>query len=101
MKTATHSRLLPVAILAGGMATRMRPYTERIPKALLDINGEPFISHQLRLLADQGVTEVVVCTAYLGHMIEEFVGNGRNFGLSVKYSDDAVLSPTIACSSFR
>ncbi len=66
----------------------MRPHTERIPKALLDINGEPFIAHQLRLLADHGVSEVVICTAYLGEMIEEFVGKGRRFDLSVRYSQD-------------
>jgi NDP-sugar pyrophosphorylase family protein len=88
MTTAPDSRLLPVAILAGGLATRLRPHTEHIPKALLDINGEPFIAHQLRLLADKGVTEVVMCTAYLGQMIEEFVGNGRGYGLSVRYSQD-------------
>jgi MurNAc alpha-1-phosphate uridylyltransferase len=42
--------LLPVAILAGGLATRLRPLTEQIPKALIDVNGEPFVAHQLRLL---------------------------------------------------
>jgi len=42
--------MLPVAILAGGLATRLRPITERIPKALVEINGEPFIAHQLHLL---------------------------------------------------
>jgi NDP-sugar pyrophosphorylase family protein len=82
------SRLLPVAILAGGLATRMRPHTECIPKALLDVNGEPFIAHQLRLLAQQSVSEVVICTAYLGQMIEDFVGSGRRFGLAVRYSQD-------------
>lgn len=82
------SEAFPVAILAGGLATRLRPLTERIPKALIDINGEPFIAHQLRLLASRGIRQVVLCTGYLGEMIEEFVGDGSRFGLSVRYSPD-------------
>lgn len=82
------SQLYPVVILAGGLATRLRPVTEKIPKALLDINGEPFISHQLRLLKKQGVQEVVLCIGYLGEMIQDFVGDGSRFGLSVKYRFD-------------
>jgi NDP-sugar pyrophosphorylase family protein len=80
--------LSPLAILAGGLATRLRPLTEKIPKALIDINGEPFIAHQLRLLAAGGIREVVLCTGYLGHMIEECVGDGAAFGLHVRYSPD-------------
>jgi NDP-sugar pyrophosphorylase family protein len=82
------SEAFPVAILAGGLATRLRPLTERIPKALIDINGEPFIAHQLRLLVERGIHQVVLCTGYLGEMIEEFVGDGSRFGLSVRYSPD-------------
>ncbi len=50
-----HDGLLPVAILAGGLATRLRPVTEKIPKALIDINGQPFIARQLEGLRTQGV----------------------------------------------
>jgi NDP-sugar pyrophosphorylase family protein len=83
------SRLsLPIAILAGGLATRMRPLTETIPKSLLDVAGEPFVAHQLRLLARQGAREVVICAGYLGEQIEAFVGTGDRFGLSVRYSFD-------------
>jgi NDP-sugar pyrophosphorylase family protein len=82
------SALWPVAILAGGLAARMHPHTERIPKALLDLNGEPFIAHQLRLLASQGVADVVLCVAHHGRMIEEFVGDGHRFRLNVRYSQD-------------
>src|SRR5579872_952453 len=85
---SSESALLPVAILAGGLAGRMHPHTERIPKALLDLNGEPFIAHQLRLLERQGVAQVVLCIAHLGRMIEEFVGDGHRFGLNVRYSQD-------------
>jgi NDP-sugar pyrophosphorylase family protein len=80
--------MLPVAILAGGLATRLRPITERIPKALVEINGEPFISHQLRLLHSRGIRRVVLCLGYLGEMVRQFVGDGRAFGLEVEYSFD-------------
>jgi len=80
--------LLPVAILAGGLATRLRPLTEKIPKALIDIEGEPFIAHQLRLLRSKGVHRVVVCAGYLGDRIKDYLGNGKQFGLQVDYSFD-------------
>jgi N-acetyl-alpha-D-muramate 1-phosphate uridylyltransferase len=80
--------MLPIAILAGGLATRLRPATEKIPKALIDINGEPFISHQLRLLKDAGAERVVLCIGHLGESIREFVGDGRRFGLQAEYSPD-------------
>jgi MurNAc alpha-1-phosphate uridylyltransferase len=83
--------MLPVAILAGGLATRLRPATETIPKALIDINGEPFIAHQLRLLSSAGVQRVVMCVGYLGEMIQKFAGDGRRFGIDVAYSPDGPI----------
>jgi NDP-sugar pyrophosphorylase family protein len=80
--------MLPVAILAGGLATRLRPVTETIPKALIDINGEPFLAHQLRLLAASGVTRVAMCVGYLGERVRDFAGSGEAFGLEVVYSFD-------------
>ena len=80
--------MLPVAILAGGLATRLRPITETIPKALIQIAGEPFIFHQLRYLHQQGVASVVLCIGYLGEMIQDIVGNGSQFGVQVSYSFD-------------
>lgn len=79
---------LSVVILAGGLATRLRPVTEKIPKSLIDINGEPFIAHQLRLLQKNGIKKVVLCVGFLGEQIESFVGDGRAFGLKVSYSYD-------------
>ncbi len=78
----------PVAILAGGLATRLRPITERIPKALLEIAGRPFVHHQLELLARQGISSVVLCVGYLGEMVRDSVGDGTVFGLHVDYSFD-------------
>jgi NDP-sugar pyrophosphorylase family protein len=80
--------MLPVAILAGGLATRLRPITDKIPKALVEINGEPFISHQLRLLESRGLRRVVLCLGYRGEMVRDFVGDGKAFGLAVEYSFD-------------
>jgi MurNAc alpha-1-phosphate uridylyltransferase len=80
--------MFPVAILAGGLATRMRPITETIPKALIGVAGKPFIVRQLNYLRDQGITHVVLCIGYLGDMIREVVGSGESFGLEVSYSED-------------
>jgi N-acetyl-alpha-D-muramate 1-phosphate uridylyltransferase len=83
--------MLPVAILSGGLATRLRPATESMPKALIQINGEPFIAHQLRLLSSAGVDRVVMCVGYLGEMIQEFAGDGSRFGLHISYSPDGPI----------
>jgi NDP-sugar pyrophosphorylase family protein len=80
--------MLPVAILAGGLAMRLRPVTEKIPKALIEINGEPFLAHQLRLLAASGIRRVTLLVGYLGEMLEAFAGDGSRFGLEVTYSPD-------------
>lgn len=85
------TELFPVAILAGGTAARLQPLTERLPKALVDVNGEPFIAHQLRLLRANGMKRVVVCAGYLGEMIQECVGDGARFGLQVVMSFDGPL----------
>jgi len=87
--------MLPVAILAGGLATRLRPLTETIPKSLVEINGEPFLWHQLRLLRDNGVSRVVLCLSYLGEQVRDSVGDGRDFGLHIDYAfDGSVLLGT-------
>ena len=80
--------MLPAAILCGGLATRLRPLTELIPKALIELNGEPFLAHQLRLLSSRGIGRVVVCVGYRGEMIRDFVGDGRQFGLRAQVSFD-------------
>lgn len=66
----------------------MRPATEKIPKSLLEAADEPFIAHQLRLLAGQGVMRIVICAGFLGEQIEAFVGDGARFGCEVSYSYD-------------
>jgi NDP-sugar pyrophosphorylase family protein len=79
---------LPVAILAGGMATRLRPLTEKIPKLLVEVAGEQFFSHQLRLLRKHGLTKIVLCVGYLGEMIVDRYGDGAEWGMQIEYSFD-------------
>lgn len=80
--------MYPVVILAGGLAVRLRPITEEIPKALVEVGGEPFLAHQLYLLRARGVERVIISAWYLGEMIAEFVGDGSRFGLQVQYVFD-------------
>lgn len=86
--TATTTARLPVAILAGGLATRLGTITKQTPKCLLEVAGRPFIHHQLRQLAGQGVTRVVLCLGHLSEMVAESVGDGSAFGIDVVYSFD-------------
>jgi len=79
---------LPVALLAGGMATRLRPITEKIPKLLVEVAGEPFFSHQLRLLRAAGLTKIVLCVGYLGQQIVDLYGDGAKWGVHIDYSFD-------------
>ena len=80
--------MLPVALLAGGLATRLRPMTDRLPKSLVPVAGRPFVFHQLELLKSQGVQRVVLCVGYLADQIEAAVGDGRASGLRIDYSYD-------------
>jgi MurNAc alpha-1-phosphate uridylyltransferase len=80
--------MITAAILAGGLATRLRPLTTTTPKSLVEVNGEPFIVHQLKLLRANGIDRVVLCVGYLGEMIENEIGDGANFGMQVRYSFD-------------
>ncbi len=75
-------------ILAGGLATRMRPLTDALPKALLPVGGIPFLDFQLRYLARHGVGEVVLTLGYKGEMIRDFAGAGEKWGLKIRYTEE-------------
>lgn len=79
---------LPVALLAGGLATRLRPITEKVPKLLVEVAGEPFFTHQIRLLRRQGLTRVVLCVGYLGEKVVDLYGDGSQWGMQLDYSFD-------------
>ncbi|CDZ77602.1 Glucose-1-phosphate cytidylyltransferase [Legionella massiliensis] len=79
---------LPVVILAGGLATRMLPLTEQLPKSLLRVGNDYFINHQLRYLSQQGISKVILCLGHLGEQIQQVVGGGENYKLKVQYSWD-------------
>ena len=78
---------IPVAILAGGLATRLRPITEKIPKSLVPVAGKPFLAHQIELLKSRGVQRAVLCVGYLGEMIRRDFGK-EAFGVKLDYSFD-------------
>jgi len=80
--------MLPVVVLSGGLATRMKSHTENIPKAMIDVAGKPFIHWQLKMLKKQNIKQVFLCIGHLGEMIEEYAGNGSQYGLSISYSYD-------------
>jgi NDP-sugar pyrophosphorylase family protein len=85
------SPLLPAVILAGGLATRLRPLTENIPKALVEVQGHPFISHQLSLLHSHGIRHVVICVGCRGEMIRDYLGDGSRFGVRADVVFDGEL----------
>jgi N-acetyl-alpha-D-muramate 1-phosphate uridylyltransferase len=79
---------LPIAVLAGGLATRLRPLTERIPKILIDVAGRPFGEHQIELFKRQGLSHVVFSVAYLGEQVRDAFGDGSRWGMTFSYVFD-------------
>jgi NDP-sugar pyrophosphorylase family protein len=88
MSAATQLLDLPVAILAGGLATRLRPLTEKVPKVLLPVAGKPFLAHQLALLRREGIQRAVLCVGHLGEMVQREFGDGAAHGVKLDYSFD-------------
>ena len=79
---------MQVAILAGGLATRLRPLTEETPKSMVMIQGRPFLEYQLDFLRKSGVTSVFLCIGYLAEQIENYFGDRRKFGMNIAYSHE-------------
>ena len=78
--------MLKAVILAGGLGSRLRPYTYVIPKAMLPIGDKPILEHIIQNLKRNGVRKFVLATAYLGKLIEEYFGDGSDFGVEIQYA---------------
>lgn len=72
-------------IMAGGKGTRLRPHTENCPKPLLDVAGKPMLQHIIEKAQSEGFQKFIISLHYLGHMIQDFFGNGRKFGVEIEY----------------
>lgn len=79
---------MQAVILAGGLGTRLRPFTEKIPKPLIEIAGKPFLSYQLNQLKSEGIKDILLLTGYLGEKIQDYFGDGSNMGLNLSYSKE-------------
>jgi NDP-sugar pyrophosphorylase family protein len=77
---------MQAVILAGGLGTRLLPLTEAIPKPMVQVAGSPYLKHQLQLLAEQQIRDVVLLTGYLGDQIESYFGDGASLNLRISYS---------------
>ncbi|MBN2097993.1 MAG: NTP transferase domain-containing protein [Dehalococcoidia bacterium] len=79
---------MQVAILAGGLATRLGKLTQNVPKSLLMVKKKPFLQYQLERLREHGIADVVLCTGHLGHQIQDHFGDGSRFGVNLVYSHE-------------
>ena len=77
---------MQIVILAGGLAKRLRPLTFKIPKSMIKIHNKPFLEYQIELLKENGIKDIILCVGYLGEMIQNYFGDGKNFGVKIKYS---------------
>ena len=79
---------MQIVILCGGLATRLRPITKKIPKSMVRIFGKPFLEYQLELLKKNKIKDIVLCIGYKGEQIKKYFRNGKKFGVNIKYSSD-------------
>lgn len=79
---------MQAVILAGGLGTRLRPLTDRIPKPMIRVHGKPFLEYQIELLRRHGIGGIVLCVGHLGHMVKEYFGDGSGLGVSIRYSEE-------------
>ena len=77
---------MKAVILAGGLGTRLRPYTKTLPKPMLPLGGKPILEYEIEWLKKNGIKEIVVCVSYLRKKIENYFGDGRKFGIKIEYA---------------
>ena len=79
---------MQVAILAGGLATRLRPLTATVPKSMVMVHGKPFLEYQLEFLKKDGIRDIILCVGHLKERIESYFGDGSRFGVTIQYSKE-------------
>lgn len=79
---------MQTVILAGGLATRLGPLTEKVPKSMIMVGDRPFLEHQLELLRQNGISDIVLCVGHLSEMIRNYFGDGNRLGVTIRYSDE-------------
>lgn len=86
---------MQMVILCGGLATRLGNHTKTIPKSMMPIEGKPFLEYQIENLKKNSIIEIVLCIGHLWDKIENYFGDGSNFGVNIKYSydGDKLLGP--------
>ena len=77
---------MQAVILAGGAGTRLLPLTLDTPKPMIDVNGKPFLLYIIEELKEHGIKDILLCVGYLAEKFEGFFGDGKRFGVSIKYS---------------
>ena len=77
---------MQAVILAGGLGTRLRPLTEKVPKPMVQVNGKPFLEYEIELLKKNGVGNFVLCVGYMARVVEDHFGDGTGFGARISYS---------------
>lgn len=78
------------AILCGGLGTRLRPYTLDMPKPMIPINKKPFLEYLIEQLKENGISEIILMTGYLGEKIHKYFGNGERLNIEILYSKGPV-----------
>ena len=77
---------MQTVILAGGLGTRLRPLTEQTPKPMVEVEGRPFLEFIVEHIAGQGFRDILLLTGHLGEHVSDHFGDGRRFGVSIRYS---------------
>lgn len=86
---------MQIAIMCGGLATRLSGLAKNIPKSMIDIEGKPFLEYQIEMLKKHNITDIVLCVGHLSNKIEDYFGHGSKFGVNIKYGydGDKLLGP--------
>ncbi len=77
---------MKAVILAGGLGTRLEPYTKSVPKPLLPLGGKPILEHEIEWIKKNGIKEIILCVSYLRKKIEDYFGDGKKFGVKIEYA---------------